>query len=149
MERGGNPTISKLLTPESGVDKSDQILLQIVDLSVPKPEIKNWGLSNIDMNQKTGTAGARFSIEVEVAGVGVDVTSAPEQMTVEFAVEGANRESAVATNTLTPPEFIVRDRQLVSVQGGGSIKLKFEWRDLMEGLNNAEFALLDPTSNDR
>jgi hypothetical protein len=138
------PTISKLLTPESGADKTDQILLQIVDLSVPKPEIKNWGLSNIDMNQKTGTAGGALSIEVEVAGVGVDFTSAPEQMTVEFAVEGANRESAVATNTLTPPEFIVRDRQLVSVQGGGSIKLKFEWRDLMEGLNNAEVRIARP-----
>jgi hypothetical protein len=138
------PTISKLLSQNSESDKSDQILLQIVDLSVPKTEIKNWGLSNIDMNQKTGTAGGGLSIEVEVAGVGGDVTAEPEQMTVEFSVEGTNRESAVATSNLTPPDFIVRDRQLVSVAGAGSVKLKFEWRDLMDGLNNAEVRIARP-----
>ncbi|MCU0711932.1 MAG: BatA domain-containing protein [Pirellula sp.] len=138
------PTISKLLSQESESDQSDQILLQIVDLSIPKPDIKNWGLSNIDMNQKSATAGGGISIEVEVAGVGGDVSAEPEQMTVEFAVEGANRESAVSTGSLTPPDLMIRDRQLVSVQGSGAVKLKFEWRDLMEGLNNAEIRIARP-----
>jgi hypothetical protein len=138
------PTISRLLSTDPESDKSLPILIQIVDLSVPSKEIRNWGISTIDMSQKSAMAGGSVSLEVEIFASAGEVTATPEQMTVEFAVEGPNRESAVSGNSLTPPELIVRDRQLVSVSNASSMKLKFEWRDLLEGLNNAEIRIARP-----
>jgi hypothetical protein len=143
-------TIATMLAEESGnpgEKAKSNILVQLIDVSIPQTEIKNWGIQNFTLSQQTSVPGASVTIACEVEG---SKGTPAEQMTIEFAKEPLERELVVRGGTLIQPDLTVVDRQLINVPESGATPVSFEWKDLVEGVNHAQLRIArsDPLSTD-
>ena len=139
---------SKLARNEEGKGvEGENILLQIIDVSVPVNEIQNWSLTNFKLSQQSTTPGAQVTISADVQAA-KGITKAP-QLTVELVAETVDRSTQDRDEKPTTTSSVV-DRQLVEVSGGGSIPIQMTLKDLAEGTNHAELRLAfpDPLESD-
>ena len=133
---------AKLARSEDGKGlEGENILLQIIDVSVPVAEIRNWSLSNFKLSQQSTTPGAQVTISAEVQAA---KGGGNEQMTVELVVETVDRSLQDRDGKVVVPASRVVDRQLVEVSDGGSLPIRMTLKDLVEGTNHAELRLSRP-----
>ena len=131
---------TKLARNEDGKGiEGENILLQIIDVSVPVAEIRNWSLSNFKLSQQTTIPGAQVTVSAEVQAAKGSGTA--PQLTIELFAETVDRSSLVPT---PQDRSRVVDRQLVEVADGGSIPIQMTLKDLVEGTNHAELRLSFP-----
>jgi len=121
--------------------QGENVLLQIVDVSVPPAEIRNWGLSNFKLSQQSTTPGAQVTINADVQSV---KGSGTEQMTVELISETVDRSLVVRDSKVVIPPSKLVEQQLVEVPDGGSLPIRFLLKDLAEGTNHAVLRLSRP-----
>jgi len=121
--------------------QGENVLLQIVDVSVPPAEIRNWGLSNFKLSQQSTTPGAQVTINADVQSV---KGSGTEQMTVELISETVDRSLVVRDSKVVIPPLKLVEQQLVEVPDGGSLPIRFLLKDLAEGTNHAVLRLSRP-----
>ena len=124
----------------TGVD-GPNVLLQLVDVSVPKEEIKNWGIKKFNLSQQATVPGSQVTVSAEVEGF---PGSGQEQMTVELRKEKSDRDLVVRNGILIKPELETVDRQLIEVPDGGSVPVQFTWKGLTEGINHAQIKITRP-----
>ncbi len=129
---------AKLARNEEGKGVAgENILLQVIDVSVPVDEIRNWSLSNFKLSQQSTTPGGQITINAEVQASAGSVNA--QQLNVELFVEKADafqQEKGTKTN----PE----DRQLVQVAAGGSTPIQMTMKNLTAGTHHAELKLSFP-----
>lgn len=128
-------------TLDAKTKSGDRILVQIIDVSVPEKEKKNWGLKKINLDQQSTVPGASVSVEVEVEGW---PGSGAEQMTVELLAEPVERNLVIQGDTVVKPELVPVDRQLIDIPDGGVFSARLTWKDLSEGTNHAQIRLSRP-----
>ena len=132
----------KLARNEEGKGiEGENILLQIIDVSVPVNEIRNWSLNNFKLSQQSTTPGSHVTISADVQAAR---GSGNEQMTVELFVETADRSLQEREGKVVIPTSRLVDRQLVEVTDGGSLPIRMTIKDLVEGTNHAELRLSRP-----
>ncbi len=133
---------AKLARNEEGKGiEGENILLQIIDVSIPVNEIRNWSLNNFKLSQQSTTPGSQVTINADVQAA---KGSGKEQMTVELFVETADRTLSEREGKVVIPTSRVVDRQLIEVPDGGSLPLRMTIKDLVEGTNHAELRLSRP-----
>jgi uncharacterized membrane protein len=121
--------------------EGENVLLQVIDVSVPISEIRNWTLANFKLSQQSTTPGSQVTISAEVHSV---KGSGTEQMSVELVAEANDRsQQEIDVKTLATTTRVI-DRQLLEVSDGGSLPLQMTWKDLSEGTNHAELRLTRP-----
>lgn len=128
-------------SPGSETSKGPRVLVQIIDVSVPEKEKKNWGLKKINLDQQSTVPGASVSVEVEVEGW---PGSGAEQMTVELLAEPLERNLVIRGDTVVKPDLVPVDRQLIDIPDGGAFSARLTWKDLGEGTNHAQIRLSRP-----
>jgi Aerotolerance regulator N-terminal/von Willebrand factor type A domain len=132
----------KLARNEEGKGvEGENVLLQIIDVSVPVAEIRNWSLGNFKLSQQSTTPGSQVTISAEVMSV---KGSGTEQMSVELVSEVVDRSQLDRDPKASAPTTRVVDRQLVEVPDGGSLPVQMTLKDLSEGTNHAELRLTRP-----
>lgn len=124
-----------------GESQSANVLLQVIDLSVPEAEKRNWGIRSAELSQTSVIPGASASIDVEIESLsgGTD-----EQMMVELHTETIDRNLVVRGETVVAPELTAVDKQLVHVPAGGSSHVRLQWKNIAEGTNHAQVRLSRP-----
>ena len=131
---------TKLARNEDGKGiEGENILLQIIDVSVPPAEIRNWSLSNFKLSQQSTTPGAQVTISAEVRAAKGSGTA--PQLTVELFAETVDRS---LVERAPQDRSRVVDRQLVEVADSGSVPIQMTLKDLVEGTNHAELRLSFP-----
>ncbi len=131
---------TKLARNEDGKGiEGENILLQIIDVSVPVAEIRNWSLSNFKLSQQSTIPGAQVTVSANVQAAKGSGTA--PQLTVELFAETVDR-SLLEPTSLDRSRVV--DRQLVEVADGGSIPIQMTLKDLVEGTNHAELRLSFP-----
>lgn len=125
----------------------ENVLVQVIDVSVPAAEIRNWSINNPKLSQQTATPGSDVTIDAELQSA---KGSGTEQMWVELVAENVDRTLQVNDGKLTIPSSRVVDRQLVEVSDGGAAPFKLVLRDIAEGTNHAEIKISrsDPLDSD-
>jgi hypothetical protein len=132
----------KLARDESGKGiVGENVLLQLIDVSAPEGEVRNWSLDNFKLSQQTATPGSQVSISAELQSI---AGSGTEQMTVELVAETVDRSSQTRDGKLVLPSSRVVDRQLLEVTDGGLVPFKLTLKDLSEGTNHAEVRISRP-----
>ena len=121
--------------------EGENVLLQVIDVSVPVAEIRNWSLGNFKLSQQSTTPGSQVTISAEVLSV---KGSGTEQMSVELISEVIDRSQLDRDSKAAAPTTRVVDRQLVEVPDGGSLPVQMILKDLSEGTNHAELRLTRP-----
>lgn len=124
-----------------GANADAAVLLQVIDVSIPDVEKRNWGIRSVELSQSSVIPGGSLSVDVEVEGYREGTA---EQMTVELHTEAIDRNLVVRGDTVVPPELTVVDKQLVQVPAGGSVHVRLLWRDIAEGTNHAQVRLSRP-----
>ena len=130
---------AKLARDEEGKGSvGENVLLQLIDVSVPVAEIKNWSLSEFKLSQQTSTPGSQVTVSAELHSV---LGSDKAQMTVELVAENVARSLQVSDGkvTIASPRFT--DKQLIEVPDGGSVPFKFTLKELVEGTNHAQLKI--------
>ena len=130
---------AKLARDEDGKGSvGENVLLQLIDVSVPVAEIKNWSLSEFKLSQQTTTPGSQVTVSAELHSV---LGSDKAQMTVELVAENVARSLQVSDGkvTIASPRFT--DKQLIEVPDGGSVPFKFTLKELVEGTNHAQLKI--------
>ncbi len=131
---------TKLARNEDGKGiEGENILLQIIDVSVPVAEIRNWSLSNFKLSQQSTIPGAQVTVSANVQAAKGSGTA--PQLTVELFAETVDRSLLEPTSQ---DRSRVVDRQLVEVADGGSVPIQMTLKDLVEGTNHAELRLSFP-----
>jgi len=119
-----------------------KILLQLIDVSAPDDELKNWSLTNLKLSQQSSVPGGRVTVSAEVQGTG---GIQDDQLMCELVVEPIDRRlPAVRDGKVTVPEGKVVNRQLVQVPEAGSVPVQMTISDLAEGTNHALLKLSRP-----
>jgi hypothetical protein len=127
--------------PDGTGVEGPNVLIQLVDVSVPAEEIKNWGIKKFRLSQQSTVPGSQVTVGVEVEGF---PGSVQEQMTVELLKEKVDRDLVVRNGILIKPELETVDRQLIEVPDGGSVPVQFAWKGLAEGINHAQIKITRP-----
>jgi hypothetical protein len=127
--------------PDGTGVEGPSVLIQLVDVSVPVEEIKNWGIKKLRLSQQSTVPGSQVTVGVEVEGF---PGSGQEQMTVELLKEKVDRDLVVRNGILIKPELETVDRQLIEVPDGGSVPVQFAWKGLAEGINHAQIKIMRP-----
>ncbi len=119
-----------------------RILLQLIDVSAPDLELKNWSIANLKLSQESTVPGGRVALSAEVSGTrGIQ----DDQLMCELVVEPIDRRlPSVRDGKVTVPEGKVLDRQLIQVPEGGSIPIQLAIKDLAEGTTHAMLRLSRP-----
>ncbi|MEQ1828091.1 MAG: VWA domain-containing protein, partial [Pirellula sp.] len=134
---------AKLSRLENGLGKPNQenVLVQVIDVSVPANEIRNWSLNNFKLSQQSATPGSQVSISL-------DLQSAPgsggEQIKVELAVEDATVNPLVRDNKSIVSKAVAVEQQMIEVGDGASIPFKFNLKNIVEGTNHFEVRIARP-----
>jgi hypothetical protein len=135
--------IAKLLaaTDANGQPQS-KILLQLIDLSVPESDIKNWAITNAKLSQESAVPGGQVTVSAEIqATEGIH----EDQLMCELVIEPVDRRlPATRDGKVVVPEGKVVDRQLVQVPEGGSVPIQMAIQGLAEGTNHAVLRLSRP-----
>ena len=133
---------SKLAKNEEGKGVAgENILLQVIDLSVPEAEIRNWSLSKFKLSQQSTTPGSQVTISAEVQAA--KGSGKAPQLTVELVAETVDRSTLDRDGRPANATRVV-DRQLVDVADGGSFPIQMTLKELPEGTNHAELRLTFP-----
>jgi len=127
--------------PDGTGVEGPNVLIQLVDVSVPVNEIKNWGIKKLRLSQQSTVPGSQVTVGLEVEGFR---GSGQEQMTVELLQEKVDRDLVVRNGILIKPELETVDRQLIEVPDGGSVPVQFVWKGLAEGINHAQIKITRP-----
>jgi hypothetical protein len=129
------------LRNESG-EQLPKILLQVIDVSVPDRDIKNWSLSQLRLSADSASPGGQVTLNAEVhASKG----TGNEQILCELAMETQDRRlPAMRDGKLAVPEAKLIDRQLVQVSAEGSAPIQMTVKPLAEGTNHAVLRLSRP-----
>lgn len=135
----GSPNASG--KPDEQTKSGARILVQIIDVSVPEKEKKNWGFKKVNLDQQSTVPGASVSIEIDVEGW---PGSGAEQMTVELLAEPVERNLVIKGDSVVKPDLIPIDRQLIDIPDGGAFSARLTWKDLSEGTNHAQIRLSRP-----
>ncbi len=125
----------------NGESGEENVLLQIIDVSAPLNEKKNWGLRKVGLSQQSTVPGASISLEVEVEGF---PGSGAEQMSVELHTEAIDRNLVVRGDSVVQPELTLVDKQLVEVPDGGAAFVRLTWKEIAGGTNHAQVRLSRP-----
>jgi hypothetical protein len=131
-----------LESKDSDGNPRSKILLQLIDVSAPDEELKNWTLTNAKLSQESSVPGGRVTISAEVRGTrGIQ----DDQLMCELVVEPIDRRlPMVRDGKVIVPEGKVLNRQLVQVPDGGSVPVQMTIQDLAEGTNHAILRLSRP-----
>ena len=133
---------AKLARDESGKGVvGENVLVQLIDVSVPVTEIRNWSLNQFKLSQQTATPGGQVTLAGEIQSA---PGSGTEQMTVELVSEAMDRALVERDGKLVLPTTTVVERQLIEVPDGGSVPFKLTWKDLAEGTNHAMLRITRP-----
>ena len=134
---------TKLARDEEGKGiEGENILVQVIDVSVPVSEIRNWSLSNFKLSQQSTTPGSQVTISAEVQSAKGSGDSPP--LTVELFAETVDRSLLARDGKIVVPESRRVHTQSVSVPDGGSLPIQMTLSDLVEGTNHAELRLAFP-----
>lgn len=119
-----------------------KILLQLIDVSAPDEELKNWTLANAKLSQESSVPGGRVTVSTEVRGTG---GIQDDQLMCELVVEPIDRRlPSMRDGKVVVPEGKVVNRQLIQVPEGGSVPIQMTLPDLAEGTNHALLRLSRP-----
>lgn len=131
---------TKLATKDGdNPNKDNSVLVQIIDVGVPRTEIRNWSIRELKMSQQSTVPGGQVTITAEISA---NHESTGEQLTVELLREDIDRKLPIQRDGKTVvPESRVVDRQLIEVPAGGSVPVKLSLKELPEGTNHAELRL--------
>jgi len=133
---------SKLARDENGKGIiGENVLVQLIDVSVPTTEIRNWSLNQFKLSQQTATPGGQVTLSGELQST---KGSGTEQMTVELASESMDRVLVERDGKMVPPTSTVIERQLIEVPDGGSVPFRLTLKDLVEGTNHASVKITRP-----
>lgn len=112
-----------------------KILLQLIDVSAPDDELRNWSLTNAKLSSESSVPGGSVTLSAEVRGTrGIQ----DDQMMCELVVESIDRRlPMVRVGEVVVPEGRVMNRQVVQVPDGGSFPVQMTIQDLAEGTNHA------------
>ncbi len=134
---------TKLARNEEGKGiAGENILVQIIDVSVPVAEIRNWSLGNFKLSQQSTTPGSQVTISAEVQSAKGSGDSPP--LTVELFAETVDRSLLDRAGKIVTPESRRVHTQSVSVPDGGSLPIQMTLTELVEGTNHAELRLAFP-----
>jgi hypothetical protein len=122
--------------------EGENILVQIIDVSVPIAEVRNWSLSNFKLSQQSTTPGAQVTISAEVQSAKGSGDSPP--LTIELFSETVDRSAQDRDGKIVVPAARRVNTQSIAVQDGGSIPIQMTLKDLVEGTNHAELRLSFP-----
>lgn len=130
---------TKLARNEEGKGiAGENILLQIIDVSVPIDEIRNWSLGNFKLSQQSTTPGGQVTISAELQSA--KGSGKAPQLTVELIAETIDRSTQDRDGKPVTKSGVV-DRQLFEVPDGGSIPIQMNLKELPEGTKQAELRL--------
>ncbi len=134
---------TKFAKNDDGTGKQgNNVLLQIVDVSVPPAMVRDWSLTNFKLSQQTSSPGGQVTLSADVQST---PGSGTKQFTVELLTEEIDRRTMLTREDKgTAPANHVVDQQLVEVPDGGSVPVKLTFKDLSEGTNHAELRLSQP-----
>jgi hypothetical protein len=133
---------AKLARNEEGKGiQGENVLLQIIDVSVPLGEISNWSLHNFKLSQQTVTPGSPVTISAELQS---SKGSGTQQMNVELHAESIERTLQNNDGKVVLPSTHVVDRQWLEVTDGGAVPFRLTLKDLVEGTNHAELRISRP-----
>lgn len=119
-----------------------RILLQLIDVSAPDEELKNWSLTNAKLSQESSVPGGRVTVSAEVRGTG---GIQDDQLMCELLVEPIDRRLPnLRDGKVEVPEGKVVSRQLIQVAQGDSVPVQMTISDLREGTNHAMLRLSRP-----
>ncbi len=131
---------TKLARDEEGKGiAGENILLQVIDVSVPVDEIRNWSLTNFKLSQQSTVPGGQVTISADVQASAGSANA--KQLNVELFVEDADTVSQNGNANAKPKP---KDSQLVLVDAGGSIPIQMTIKELTEGTHHAELRLSFP-----
>ena len=134
---------TKLARSEDGKGVvGENILVQLIDVSIPVAEVRNWSISNLKLSQQSTTPGAQVTISGEVQSTKGSGDSPP--LTIELFSETVDRSTQDRDGKIVVPATRRVNTQLVAVKDGGSIPIQMTLSDLAEGTNHAELRLSFP-----
>lgn len=132
----------KLAQDENGKGlQGENVLLQLIDVSVPVKEIKNWSITNFQLSQQAATPGAQVAFSGELQSA---LGSGKEQMQVELRAEESSVNPLVRDTKLAIPKSTTVDQQMLEVADGGSMPFRFTLKNLSEGTNHFEVRIVRP-----
>jgi hypothetical protein len=138
----GSDIPGKLSKDEQGKGlQGENVLLQLIDISVPLKEIRNWSLNNFKLSQQSATPGSQISVSAELQST---PGSGTEQMVVELASEESAFNPLVRDAKLEMPKTTVLERQMLEVSDGGSTPFRFSLKNLSDGTNHFEVRIVRP-----
>lgn len=119
-----------------------KILLQLIDVSAPDNELKNWSLANVKLSSESSVPGGSVTVVAEVQGTG---GIQDDQLMCELLREPIDpRLPNVRDGGVEFPEGTIVNRQLIQVPEGGSVPIQMTISDLAEGTNHALLRLSRP-----
>jgi len=129
-------------TKDSDGSPRPKILLQLIDVSAPDDELRNWSLGKLRLSQQSAVPGGRVTVSAEVQGTqGIQ----DDQLMCELVVEPIDRRlPSTQDGKIELPKGKVANRQLVQVPEGGSVPIQMSIADLVEGTNHASLRLSRP-----
>jgi hypothetical protein len=127
---------TKLARDEDGKGiAGENILLQVIDVSVPVDEIRNWSLTNFKLSQQSTSPGGQVTISAEVQAAKGSV-NAP-QLNVELLKDSMDVSDGKAVLTALSNQF-------VSVADGGSVPIQMTLKVPNVGTHQAQLKLAFP-----
>ena len=148
-DAGSSEIPAKLARKEDGKGVvGENVLLQLIDVSVPVAEIRNWSLNNFKLSQQSATPGSEVTFNAELQST---KGSGAKQIEVKLLSEPVDRSSQVSDGKIVVPSSRpAADPQLIQVNDGDIVPFKFTLKDLAEGTNHAEvrISLPDPLDID-
>ncbi len=145
---GQSDLATKLKENTESSDANSRVLVQLIDLSVPADEIKDWSIDNWKLNQDSTVPGGQVTLTADVRSL---MRSGSEQLMCELAIEPIDtRLPTTQGGQVVVPTSKVVDHQLVLVPDGGSAPVRMSLKDLAEGTNHAELRIVrsDPLEID-
>jgi len=139
---GSSELVQKLSAKDVAGNPQPKVLLQLIDLSVPEEEIKNWAITNVRLSQESAIPGGQVNVTADIVA---NREASDEQLICELAVETVDRKlPMVRDGKMVVPESKLVERQLVQVPKGESVPIQMVIRNLVEGTNHAVLRLSRP-----
>lgn len=133
---------TKLARDENGKGiVGENVLVQLIDVSVPVADIRNWSLNQFKLSQQTATPGGQVTLSGELQST---QGSGTEQMTIELVAESMDRAFVERDGKWAAPTSTVVERQLIEVPDGGAVPFQLTLKDLVEGTNHATVRITRP-----
>jgi hypothetical protein len=121
--------------------QANGVLVQLIDVSVPQKEKRNWSLGNFQLSQQSATPGSQVTISAELMSY---PGSGNEQIKIELAAEDATVNPLVRDTKSAAPKVSASEQQMLEVTDGGVVPFRFTLKNLVEGTNHFEVRIARP-----